>query len=147
MSTHRSQHANRPARGSLNVTSIIVLCLLLVLPGYALSRLTPHLDWRILIGVLVVLSVFAFFAYRSDKRKAEAGEWRIPEATLHFLALIGGWPGAFLAQRVFRHKTSKASFQCVFWLVVLLHQFAAVDSLLDWRIIKHAIHTIKSQMG
>ena len=101
-----------------------------------------YLDWRILIGVPLALSVVAFFVYRSDKRSAEAGEWRVPEATLHFIALIGGWPGAFLAQRAFRHKTSKLSFQFVFWIVVLVHHFAAIDSLLDWRLTKDAIRAI-----
>ena len=37
------------------------------------------------------------------------------------LALLGGWPGAFLAQRYFRHKTQKVSFQIVSWLIVALH--------------------------
>ena len=140
----RSQQVARPRRGQLNAASVIALCLLLAIPIYALSRLTPRLDWRVLVGVPLALSVCAFFAYRSDKRSAEAGEWRVPEATLHFIALIGGWPGAFLAQRAFRHKTSKLSFQFVFWIVVLLHQFAAVDSLLDWRLTKGAIRAIKS---
>ena len=144
MKTHRSLHPDRSPRGRLNASAIIVLCLLLTMPPYALSRLTSHLDWRVLIGVPLALSAFTFFAYRSDKRSAEAGEWRIPEATLHFIALIGGWPGAFLGQRAFRHKTSKASFQFVFWCVVLLHQFAAVDSLLDWRLTRDAIRAIKS---
>jgi uncharacterized membrane protein YsdA (DUF1294 family) len=123
----------------------LALGLLLCLPAYALSRLAPSVDWRALISVPLALSAFAFFAYRSDKRRAEAGEWRIPESTLHLTALIGGWPGAFLAQRTFRHKTSKTSFQVVFWLVVLVHQFLAVDSLLDWRLTKDALRVVKSQ--
>ena len=123
----------------------IVLGLLLATPSYALARLAPHIAWWILGGAPLALSVFAFFAYRSDKRSAEAGEWRVPESTLHFVSLVGGWPGAFLAQRAFRHKTSKASFQFVFWTVVLLHQFVAIDSLLDWRFTRDALRVIKSQ--
>ena len=142
MNTPRSQQANRPVRGQLNLSTIVVLCVLLVIPSYALNRLTAYLDWRILVAVPLSLSVVAFFVYRSDKRSAQAGEWRVPEATLHFIALIGGWPGAFLAQRAFRHKTSKLSFQFVFWIVVLIYQFAAVDSLLDWRLTKDAIRAI-----
>jgi uncharacterized membrane protein YsdA (DUF1294 family) len=142
MNTPRSQQANRPVRGQLNLSTIVVLCVLLVIPSYALNRLTAYLDWRILVAVPLSLSVVAFFVYRSDKRSAQAGEWRVPEATLHFIALIGGWPGAFLAQRVFRHKTSKLSFQFVFWIVVLVHHFAAIDSLLDWRLTKDAIRAI-----
>jgi len=145
MSTHRAPKVFRPQRGKLNSSATIVLAHLLVIPGYALSRLSPHVDWRVLVGTPVALSAFAFFVYRSDKRSAEAGEWRVSEATLHVIALIGGWPGAFLAQRAFRHKTSKASFQFVFWFVVLIHQFIAVDSLLDWRLTKDAFRAIKSQ--
>lgn len=141
MGTHRTQPANRHRRGRLS-GAIVALCFLLAVPGYALSRPTPHLDWRILVGAPVALSVLAFLAYGSDKRRAEAEKRRVPEATLHVVALLGGWPGAFLAQQAFRHKTSKLSFQFVFWIIVLLHQLVAVDSLLDWRMAKNAIHAI-----
>jgi uncharacterized membrane protein YsdA (DUF1294 family) len=45
----------------------------------------------------------------------------VPERTLHVLAFCGGWPGALLGQRQFRHKTSKMSFLIVFWSLVMLH--------------------------
>lgn len=135
----------RPARGRLSAFSVIALCVLLAAPGYALSRLTANIDWRILPGVALAMSIFAFLAYRSDKRRAEAGEWRISEATLHVIALLGGWPGAFVGQRVFRHKTAKLPFQVVFWMIVLGHQFVAVDSLLEWRLTKETIRAVKAQ--
>lgn len=140
----RSQQMNRSPRGGLSASALIVLFVLLVVPGYALTRLASQVDWRWLVGIPLAFSLVAFFVYRSDKRSAEAGEWRVPESTLHFLALMGGWPGAFLAQRIFRHKTSKRSFQFVFWSVVLLHQFAAVDSLFGWRFSKMALQAIKA---
>jgi uncharacterized membrane protein YsdA (DUF1294 family) len=118
---------------------------LLVIPIYALSQLSSAIDWRVLITALVLLSVFAYFSYRSDKQRAEAGEWRTPESTLHFIGLLGGCPGVFLAQRRFRHKTSKASFQTAFWTIVLAHQFLAVDSLLEWRFTTNAWRFIKTQ--
>jgi uncharacterized membrane protein YsdA (DUF1294 family) len=62
-----------------------------------------------------------WFAYALDKTAAQQGRWRIAENHLHALALAGGWPGAWLAQRAFRHKTSKPAFRAVFWLTVLLH--------------------------
>ena len=145
MKTQYRNRAFRPRDRGVDTSVVAVLCLLLVIPGYALGQLASRIDWRLLIGAPLALSVFAFFAYRSDKRRAEAGEWRIPESTLHFVALIGGWPGAFLAQRKFRHKTSKTSFQFVFWVVVLTHQAIAIDSLLGWRITKDALRAIKSQ--
>ncbi len=123
------------------------MAILLLIPACALGRLSSGDDIRIVLGLFLSLSVFAFFAYRSDKRCAEAGEWRVPEATLHILAFLGGWPGAFLAQRIFRHKTAKLSFQVVFWCIVGIHQYAAVDFLLDWRCSRTALHFLQQQMA
>ncbi|WP_434570640.1 DUF1294 domain-containing protein [Pseudomonas sp. Z3-6] len=76
-----------------------------------------------------VVSLVAFLLYWSDKRKARADAWRTPENVLHALELAGGWPGALLAQQLFRHKTRKVSFQVVFWFIVLLHQVFWIDQL------------------
>lgn len=43
------------------------------------------------------------------------------ETALHVFSLIGGWPGALVAQRVLRHKTKKRSFQIEFWVTVILN--------------------------
>lgn len=122
-----------------------VFLLLLTLPAYALSRLASTVDWRILCGVPLGISAFTFLAYRADKQRAEQGAWRVPEATLHLAEFLGGWPGAFLAQRRFRHKISKTSYQCFFWAIVLLHQAVAVDSLAGWRFSRAALHFIQSK--
>jgi hypothetical protein len=55
---------------------------------------------------------------------------------LHLLELLGGWPGAFLAQRRLRHKSSKGSYLFVFVLIVGLHQFLAIDALRGWPFLK-----------
>jgi uncharacterized membrane protein YsdA (DUF1294 family) len=55
----------------------------------------------------------------------------VPEKTLHMMALAGGWPGAWLAQKMFRHKTSKKEFQVVFWLTVVLNIGALIFILLQ----------------
>jgi len=57
------------------------------------------------------------FLYGFDKQAARKGKARIPEFTLHLLAFIGGSPFAFLAQRIFHHKTRKTAFQVLFWLI------------------------------
>jgi uncharacterized membrane protein YsdA (DUF1294 family) len=146
MSVRPKSHGNRFSRSEgVTAPAFISLALLVALPGYALSRLTRWIDWRLLVATPIVFSVITFFVYRNDKRRAEVGEWRIPESTLHLAELIGGWPGAFLAQRQFRHKTSKISFSVVFWAIVLVHQFVAVDSLVGWRFTKDALRFIKSQ--
>jgi uncharacterized membrane protein YsdA (DUF1294 family) len=129
--------------GGVSVLAVIGLALLLVVPAYALARLAALVDWRLLAGVPLAVSLFTFVAYRTDKRRAEAGEWRIPESTLHIAELAGGWPGTFLAQRTFRHKISKVSYQVVFWIIVLIHQMVALDSLAGWRFSKDLLHLIK----
>jgi uncharacterized membrane protein YsdA (DUF1294 family) len=76
----------------------------------------------VFIAALYLLaSGICFLAYARDKRAARLQERRTPERTLQTLALLGGWPGALLAQRVLRHKTRKPMFQIVFWGIVLLH--------------------------
>lgn len=67
------------------------------------------------------MSIVTFVFYFWDKRKAQLNLWRIPEARLHYLELLGGWIGAFLAQLFLRHKSSKKSFQLVYWLIVVFH--------------------------
>lgn len=64
------------------------------------------------------ISIATFIAYAADKAAARNGQRRIKEATLHMLALAGGWPGAVAAQRLLRHKSSKPAFQAKFWMTV-----------------------------
>ena len=76
-----------------------------------------------------VVSLLAFLLYCNDKRKACTDSRRIPENILHAVELAGGWPGALIAQQVFRHKTRKVSYQVLFWVIVLLHQVFWLDQL------------------
>ena len=69
----------------------------------------------------IVMSAFTVAEYARDKRRAQAGAWRTSEDSLHLLELLGGWPGALLAQQSFRHKTRKLSYQIVFWLIAAGH--------------------------
>ena len=73
------------------------------------------------VVVSLVASGVTFLVYAFDKSAARKGARRTPESTLHLLSLIGGWPGAFAAQRILRHKSRKASFRFVFWLTVALN--------------------------
>lgn len=147
MSRQRVEQAIRRHRGSVSGAAIVGLLLLLALPAYALSQLAASVDWRLLVGIPLVVSVLTFVVYNRDKRRAETGSWRIPESTLHLAELAGGWPGAFLAQRILRHKTSKLSYQVEFWIIVFIHQMLAVDSLAGWRIAKGAWQTLKSHIA
>ncbi|EPX56524.1 Cold-shock DNA-binding domain protein [Cystobacter fuscus DSM 2262] len=76
--------------------------------------------WPLLI--YPVASLLTFALYWDDKRSATRGSWRTSESMLHLFELLGGWPGALIAQQKFRHKTRKVSFQVPFWLIVLAHQ-------------------------
>lgn len=107
----------------------MVLGMLLVVPGLA-SLFLPFDPWYALIWGGVA-SVFTAGVYFHDKKMAELGGWRIPESFLHFMDLMGGWPGAFVAQRALRHKISKRSYQLWFWLIVAAHQVVALDVFLE----------------
>ena len=83
----------------------------------------------IYLGLVFVMSVVCFAVYGLDKWLAVNGGRRVPENTLHTLALLGGWPGGWLGQRQFRHKTKKVAFLMMFWLVVVLH-FAIIGAVM-----------------
>jgi uncharacterized membrane protein YsdA (DUF1294 family)/cold shock CspA family protein len=74
-----------------------------------------------LLWAFAGMSALAFILYGLDKWAAKRDAQRTPESTLHFCGLLGGWPGALLAQQVFLHKSSKRSFQIAFWFVVVLN--------------------------
>lgn len=76
-----------------------------------LNDLQQH-DW-FLIGVIVTNFITSML-YGFDKWLAIRGYFRIREVTLHVFSVFG-WPGALIAQRLFRHKIKKLSFQLVFW--------------------------------
>jgi uncharacterized membrane protein YsdA (DUF1294 family) len=78
-------------------------------------------SYQLIIGLYALMSVVCYLCYFIDKRAAVQGLWRIPEKSLHTLELLGGWPGALLAQRTLRHKNRKPAYQLVFWLIVGLH--------------------------
>ena len=87
----------------------------------ALAILAPAPEWRWFVGFYALMSAISFSLYGLDKRAATRGGRRTPEARLHFFELLGGWPGALLAQRVFRHKTRKTSFLVVFYLATAVN--------------------------
>lgn len=74
----------------------------------------------------LMVSIVTFFAYAFDKTAAVRGHWRTSEGTLHVLGLLCGWPGALLAQKGLRHKSTKQSFRTTFWGTVVLNLLAFV---------------------
>ena len=67
------------------------------------------------------LSVISVIAYALDKFASSRSGQRLSESSLHLLSLLGGWPGALIAQQLFRHKTKKREFRAVFWTTVLIN--------------------------
>ena len=67
----------------------------------------------VLLGWYLASSLLAFLVFAHDKRAARRHRHRIPERRLHVLELIGGFPGAWLAIMLLRHKSSKPSFLAV----------------------------------
>jgi uncharacterized membrane protein YsdA (DUF1294 family)/cold shock CspA family protein len=128
--------------GRITVLNVLVTSVLLVLPGIALQR--REVDFRWVGAYALVLGALTCWAYASDKRRAREGLWRLSEGRLHVLEMLGGWPAAFLAQRWWRHKCSKADYQVVFWTIVLAYQFAAFDSLQDWQLSRAALHWVET---
>ncbi len=105
----------------------VALCALPL--GGALQMLLGKVSgWPLMAYVLA--SLLSFLQYWHDKSRAQGGGWRTPENALHAVELLGGWPGALLAQQAFRHKTRKVAYQTVFWGIVALHQALWIDWLL-----------------
>ena len=73
-----------------------------------------------LIYHIASINLVTIIAYGIDKRAAKNGSWRVPEIELHVLEFLGGWLGAFIAQKIFHHKTKKKSFRVMFWLMLFL---------------------------
>ncbi|MCQ2043895.1 Uncharacterized membrane protein YsdA, DUF1294 family [Stutzerimonas kunmingensis] len=124
--------AGKPAR-QLVAGNIQQLPIKLVLFG--LLCLLPLAGSLLRLGAVLPLAIYAvaslltFVLYWRDKHSALKDRWRTPETTLHFFELVGGWPGALVAQQVFRHKTRKLNYQLAFWLIVVLHQAFWIDLL------------------
>lgn len=106
-------------RSSLAIAGFLALCGLPVVGSVRLWS-TSRSWWP--LAVYATASVVSFLQYRADKSRAVGGRRRTSERSLHVVELLGGWPGAWWAQQVLRHKSRKLSYQAVFWLVVAVHQ-------------------------
>ena len=109
--------------------------------------LSEKVDGRILLTYFVLISLLTFFFYWSDKRKAQKGQWRIPEGTLHLLEALGGWPAGLLAQRFLRHKTKKTSYQAVFWLLIVSHQLLAFEWISGGILLNRLASSVSELLG
>jgi len=126
-----SQQPSRGKAARFGLFSLLLLAALLILPVLAVRA--QGWDARWVTAYAGLISLVTYRTYASDKHRARTGNLRIPEAHLHFLELLGGWPGAWIAQRRLRHKCVKGSYQVTFGFIILIHQIAAYDALQDWQ--------------
>ena len=80
------------------------------------------------LWIYAFASAASFVLMAWDKQRAVRGARRVPERRLHALEFAGGWPGAFLAMAVLRHKRSKP----VFWVVTLAAALLHVGLWAAW---------------
>jgi uncharacterized membrane protein YsdA (DUF1294 family)/cold shock CspA family protein len=111
---------------------------LFAIPAFLIIYLIVALLWhpsRVVAFIYLGFSAITYKMYASDKAAATRGSGRTPENTLHFIALLGGWPGALIAQQRLRHKSSKQPFRTVFWLTVVANvtAFVVLSSPWFWR--------------
>lgn len=110
------------------IIKLLALAVLCFLPLFGAAQLQAGFVWVLLAYPLA--SLISFMQYWQDKANALRGSRRTPENALHLLELLGGWPGALVAQQCFRHKTRKVFYQLVFWAIVVAHEAAWVAWLL-----------------
>ncbi|UJW82820.1 cold shock and DUF1294 domain-containing protein [Hydrogenophaga sp. SL48] len=105
----------------------------LLIGGVVLGRLS---GW--FLPAAFVLNLLTFYAYWQDKHAATQGQWRTAEDTLHVLGLLGGWPGAWFAHQILRHKSTKQAFRQVYWMTAILNVTAlGAWVLLPWMPLPH----------
>lgn len=109
------------------------------IPLFLVVFTVTGLLWQVprwIAGLYLIMSAACFIAYAIDKAAAVTRRRRISEASLIFLGLAGGWPGAIIAQQALRHKSVKAEFRSKFWgsVVANIVLFIALNSPLVGRL-------------
>jgi len=117
----RSRREEEPANWDIVSLSAIPVLIAMYVCVYFYWTVSPL--WAV---AYFIASIVTFFAYAFDKTAAVRGNWRTREGTLLGLGLLCGWPGALLAQKGLRHKSSKQSFRNAFWITVLLNLLAFI---------------------
>lgn len=74
----------------------------------------------------LAISLITAIVTATDKYKAKKGAFRISEATLFFLAIIGGALGEYLTMRLIRHKTLHKRFMIGLPLIIILQIIAVI---------------------
>ncbi|GAB3604455.1 DUF1294 domain-containing protein [Microbacterium aureliae] len=114
----RERDFTKPLPAALSWIALAAFAAALAVAYVALS-----LPWW-MPAAYAALSILSFATYAADKAAAKRNRPRVAERTLLGLDLLGGWPGALVAQQVFRHKTRKRAYRRTFWARVVLNVLA-----------------------
>jgi uncharacterized membrane protein YsdA (DUF1294 family)/cold shock CspA family protein len=115
--------------GQVKFTGWLLLAALLFWPIAGMTKLPVAIYWPIM--QMIILSAVVFRLYAHDKRQAIHHALRVPQTIMQLGELAGGWPGAFVAQRIFRHKSTNKSYQSIFWGIILIYQVIGADLFFD----------------
>ena len=113
-------HDEIPLKNKKNKGGISLIGAALFIAAVCISVFTEKIP-PVILGFYLVVSLLTFIVYARDKSAAQKGAWRTPENTLHLLSLIGGWPGALIAQQKLCHKSQKQPFRFIFWITLLVN--------------------------
>lgn len=75
-----------------------------------LDQLIQMITVKNFIIYLIIINMIGFLVMLIDKQKAKHGSWRIKEATIFLITLLGGGIGTIAGMYMFRHKTKKLKF-------------------------------------
>ena len=89
-----------------------------------------RLSWWVPL-VYFSASTILFIVYAFDKSAAMNRRWRVVEDRLHLFALLGGWPGALVAQAMFHHKSKKAGFLAALFLIAIFNVAVLAAAVLE----------------
>jgi len=120
-----SVKAGAKQRSPYLIFGIVSLVMTLAIFAYATQQL------QTLLAYLIAVNVTTFLLYGYDKFISKGERLRVPELNLQALALLGGSPSALLAQKFFRHKTIKQSFQILYWIIVAIQFMLLIFVLKD----------------
>lgn len=113
----RSRNAAETSASGVATAGVVCAAFFTLLAAFAVQERLPPM----VVLWYAVLSLLTFLAYAFDKSAAMGNRWRTAESRLQLLSLAGGWPGALIAQRLFRHKSRKRSFRVGYWIVVAVN--------------------------
>ena len=118
---NKSAKLFNPRAYSFPIVEVVLLSLLPLVGAV-------HFTWTtrnpLPLILYTVMSLVTYALYADDKSRAQQKERRTSEQTLHLCEIAGGWLGAFIAQRILRHKSKKKSYQATFRAIVIFHQIA-----------------------